>query len=485
MDDRPGPGASLLGNSLREPPNNIRAEMGLVGALLANNNTREKCGGLLPVHFADPEIGAIYGRVIELIDEGKRVDAVTLKGEFNVVVLASLLSSFPSLIIVGEYAAAIKSAWMARAAIAIGTEFVNQAFGGIPGQNIETVVTETAARLMEITEGATIRVTVDFATAADNVVRRAEAAHKGDGGSGRLDTGIPSIDGLWNGLWPGRLYYLVARSQTGKTAAMLQFCRNIARTLGTGEHVHIFSLEMSAEDLQIVNFAAEGRWTADQINAGHIGGANDWLEFEGVRDTIRSLPMVVDDGRFDFSALAARARSVLKKKKTRLIGVDFMDLVRRGQDQARMGLPEFIPSLTYNFKDLAKELNVPILVLRQITKSRDKAESTEPVRSDLLYDGGEAADDIFALYRREIHMTGEEPPGLSFIREDEKKAQKRWDWERAKKEARGQAKFIALKRRFGQLGAVELHFDGPRMMLREAAPGMPQEEIDMFTRGEV
>ena len=113
-------------------------------------------------------------------------------------------------------------------------------------------------------ENSTANRGIDFATAAKRAVQLADVAQQDKPGHGRLDTGIGSVDALWKGLWPGQLYYVMARSRTGKTPFMMQLARNVAETLlAEAEitqkppgHVHIFSLEMTANDLLTVNLAS-------------------------------------------------------------------------------------------------------------------------------------------------------------------------------------------------------------------------------------
>lgn len=467
----------LLGLSQRLPPHNSEAEQSLLGALLANNRAYDRVSAYLkPEHFAHPINGRIFQAIVRRVESGHLADAVTLKAEFEhsgildevggTAYLAQLLASMVGVMNAHEYGRTIHETWLRRQLIDIGETVVNNAFGADPELDGQAQIDVALHGLADLNEETIKGATPDFAASAMRVVERAEAAHQGLTGAGRLDTGVASIDALWQGLWPGRLYYLMARSRTGKTPALMQFARHMARGLladGAGEHIHIFSLEMSAEDLQTVNLVGETRWTGDQLRRGEV---DDWYELERAAKNLGTLPIIIDDQRTDFPGLAARARAVHRRKKVRLIAVDYMDLVRRGDKQRGMGLPEWVPLLGYEFKDLSKELNVPIVVLRQINKSRDKADTTRPTLHDLPYDGGQAADEVAALYRPEIDM-GLDPPGFMMLRTEEERAQSRYQWETKKLEMQGRAEFHALKRRFGPTGFATLRFDGPRMTLRE------------------
>jgi replicative DNA helicase len=464
------------------PPSNLRAEQGLLGALLANNRALDHCAGLLPEHFHDPLNGWIFGECRKRIEAGNLVDGTTLKStlagapqwkaqtEECEPYLARILASLVSIINVAEYAGVIRETFRLRRLIEIGSNVVNRALGSDPNADAQSIAEDVVARIDELASDDSLDGGVSFADAARSVVARSGAAHRGDASAVRLDTGIAPIDGLWRGLWPGQLYYLMARSRTGKTPAMMQIVRHVARTLreaGDGGHVHVFSLEMSADDLLTVNIAGETGWTADQIQSGDIGNDLAWREYDKAAAELGRLPIHIDDrADMDLDRIRSRARTVKRQKKTRLICVDYRELVRRGRDQRMMGLPEWIPFLGYGLKAIAKALNVPVIALAQINKSRDNQDSTRPVLGDLPYDGGQAADGVFALHRPELYM-GDEPPGATLGMTAEKRAMRDEQWRRDREAARGHAEFHALKRRFGPPGWCPLRFDGPRMKFSE------------------
>jgi replicative DNA helicase len=470
----------------RTMPTAVEAEQALLGSLLSNNaRTAERCSFLKPEHFADPINGYIYKRAMERISGGLVADAVTLKVDFEntgvleeyggTKYLAQLLTCNIGWQTTISYAKAIEDTWLRRQLIDVSEEMATAAYGGDIGRDARDIVDEAAEAVMALGEHVVTKGETDFATAAAAAPARAEAAAKGEVGHARLDTGIPAIDRLWGGLWPGELYYLMARSRTGKTPCMMQIARNVAAKLAEEavkagkkaeqvEHVHVFSLEMTADGLITTNLASTSRWTADQIKSGDI---DDWIEFEKASKALAGLPIVIDDqGDMDMPKLAMRARSVKRGRRTRLICVDYRELVRRGRDQARMGLPEWIPFLGYQLKALAKSLNLPIIALAQINKARSGETVVRPILDDLPYDGGQAADGVFALHRPELYL-GDEPAAPAHFT-GEKLANFKSDWEKKRHATRGLMEVGALKRRFGPANTwAKLRFDGPRMLLSE------------------
>jgi replicative DNA helicase len=480
----------LFGLNQRLPPSNIQAEQALLGALLAHNSrTADRVQFLRPEHFADPVNGKIFKRAMQRIEAGQLADAVTMKAEFEntgileeiggTAYLTKLLTAMVGIANAGDYAKAIYDTWLRRQLIDAGERIVEEAFGIDPAADVTRMVDHAAEAVLALGEASADSRGTDLAAAAKGAVRRSAAAYHGTAGEARLDTGLPSMDSLIGGLWPGQLYYLMARSSTGKTPAMLQIVRNVATTLLAEAqaaeqppgHVHIFSLEMTAEDLATVNLASVTRWTSDQIRAGDIG--DNWIELERAGHELGRLPIVIDDqADMDLPTLTMRARATKRQKRTRLICIDYRELIRRGREQARMQLPEWVPYLGYQLKALAKACNVPVIALAQINKSRDGAETQRPTLSDLPYDGGQAADAVFALHRPEMYLASD-PPALPANLSAEKVANHKSEWERKRREVEGVAEFHALKRRFGPKGYRILHFDGPQMLLSEKLDNLP------------
>lgn len=481
-------------------PEAQQAEQALLGAAFANNEVIKRCDWLKPEHFYDPVNGRIWQRAAERVAAGQLADAITLKTDFEntgvldqiggTEYLAKLMGAMVGVRTATDYAKVIYQTWVRRQIIATGEQMVADAYGAEPGADPGGIVAATSETIFALGGHGSVNRGVSLATAAQVAFQQTEAAHRGEQGAARLDTGIGPVDELVNGLWPGKLYYIMARSRTGKTPFMMQMARNVAARLqaeaaATGQppaHVHVFSLEMTAENLAVINLAAVTRWSADQLKAGRIGGAEAWLEYEKKQRELGALPIWIDDEpEMDIAALAMRARAVQQAKRTRLICIDYRELVRRGREQTRMQLPEWIPFLGYQLKALAKSLRVPVIALAQINKAKDKADDTRPTLNDLPYDGGQAADAVFALHRPELYMPEEMPRAAGVKQSDEQRisAMARWDEERAR--VRGLAEFSALKRRFGPTGMRRLRFDGPRMTFADPdapPPGLFDDALD-------
>jgi replicative DNA helicase len=311
----------LFGHEPRLPPSNVEAEQALLGSLLANNpKTIDRCQFLRPEHFADPANAFIFKRAMERIAAGQLADPVTLKTDFEntgvleeyggTKYLVQLISANVGWMATGDYARAIYDTWLRRKLLDVCHDASEAAYGAEPGEPVEDMINRAAEAVMALGEHG-IASSTDLGVAVNGAIRRSEAAYKGTPGFARLDTGIAPVDALWGGLWPGQLYYLMARSRTGKTPFMMQLVRNVAARLkaeGQGEHVHVFSLEMTAEDLATINLASTTRWTSDQIRTGEIDDWHDALSDAAQIFRIGLWTECDDQGVFEWKATTLKMR---------------------------------------------------------------------------------------------------------------------------------------------------------------------------------
>ena len=493
---------ALFGVSLRSLPANLQAEQALLGALLANNRAFERVQDFLaPEHFADPIHGRIFETIARRILAGQMADAVTLKAEYEhtgvleevggTKYLAQLITAMVGILNTGEYGKTILDTWQRRQLIDIGETIVNMAFGAEPLADATEQIATAMSSLLALSERGLAQETVSFSDSVGSALRRSEAAFRGADGHTRLDTGIGPLDEILQGLWPGQLYFLAARSRTGKTPALMQIARNVARTFladaeRTGAQpasVLIFSMEMTADDIANISRAATSRWSVDQIRAGQIGDGNAWNEMNQTAAALQRLPIIIDDRTdLDLDRIGVRARSAVRRHNVRMIGVDYMELIKRTKEQRGIGLPELIPALGYGLKAIAKQTGVPVIALRQINKARDDQASSRPVLGDLPYDGGQAADVVAALFREELTM-GRDRPNTGNLTA-EKAATIIAAFNKRLADAKGVADVGVIKRRFGPAPVWRrMAFNGPRMLLEEIERPENDDNADLWRDG--
>jgi replicative DNA helicase len=466
--------SNLIGLSQRLPPSNAQAEQSLLGAILADNRAFDHVASFLrPEHFADPVHAKIYEAAGRRIRNRQIADAITLKAEFEnagtldeiggVSYLAQLLTAMVGIITAKDYGRAVHDCWLRRQLIELADGLVGDAFcpDERSGSAIAAQAVENLLGLTAMDSGAGFG--VSMSRAAEKAFQSAQAAHRGEAGHRRIDTGIRTFDAVWGGLYPGQLYYLAARSRTGKTPAAAQIARNVARRFAadpTNPHVHFVSLEETDEDLVTTMLVQVTKWTAEEIRSGSLRTAEDWLELERHRQAIGLLPIVIDaPPQMTMTQIDARARVVKRTRNTGLVIIDHRQIIHRDKEQSRMDERAWASYTGGRLKALAKALRVPVIVLNQINKAKDASPGRRPILADLPYCNGADADAVFCLWRRELDME-DEPPDFSHLTE-EKAANAKSLWYAGRNAAKGRAEFGALKRRFGQPMWRKMMFDGP------------------------
>ena len=424
----------LLGLSQRLPPSNDRAEMALLGALLANNKAYERVADFLaPDHFADPVHGRIYQAIARRVEAGQLADAITLKAEFEhsgaldevggTPYFAQLLTAMVGIINAGEYGRAIHDTWLRRQLIDIGEVVVNNAFGADMDIDGRQQIEFAESQLFSLaTKGGTDGGLITFESALTDAIKGAERAFKQAGHVSGLSTGLRDLDKKTGGLHPSDLMILAGRPGMGKSALATKIAFGAARALQraaqeidpdkqpTGS-VAIFSLEMSSEQLATRLLAEEARVSGDRIRRGEIG-QRDFDRFVQVSREIGGLPLHIDDTpALSLSALRTRCRRLKRTKGLSLIVVDYLQLMRPAVGTKPESRVLEISQITQGLKAIAKEMEVPVLALSQLSRAVESREDKRPQLSDLRESGTieQDADMVFFIYRDEYYLQQPRP----------------------------------------------------------------------------
>lgn len=492
--------APLPGLSLRSPPSNERAEMALLGALLANNKAYERVAEFLaPEHFADPVHGRIYQAIVRRVEAGQLADAVMLKAEFEhsglldevggTPYLARLLTSMVGIINAGEYGRAVHDAWLRRQLIDIGEVVVNNAFGADAELDGKQQIELAESELFKL---ATVNGHdggfVTFERALTEAISGAERAFRRAGHVSGLTTGLRDLDKKTGGLHPSDLMILAGRPGMGKTALATKIAFGAARALqeeakaasvrsdqdtvqpgpkgGSTDTVAkgtvaFFSLEMSAEQLATRLLAEEARVSADRIRRGEIGQR----EFDGfvkVSRELQSLPLHIDDTpALSMSAMRTRCRRLKRTKGLSLVVVDYLQLMRPSVGTKPESRVLEISQITQGLKAIAKELAVPVLALSQLSRAVESREDKRPQLSDLRESGTieQDADMVLFVYRDEYYLQQREPKRMN-ADNDEKHQIALEKWQRDMEEVHNKAEVLIEKQRHGPTGTIKLLFEG-------------------------
>jgi replicative DNA helicase len=463
----------------RMPPGNFEAEMGLLGAMLINNRAYEHVSDYLrPEHFADPLHGRIYEACSTLIERGQRADPTTLKHFFDsdetfdevggAEYLAQLAADAVTIINAGDYGKLIHDLYLRRELIDLGTDVVNEAYGADfdhgAGQQIESA----EQKLYDLaTSGDHEGGFISFTESMKAVVETAQAAFKRGGYAG-IPTGFTKLDLQLAGLHKSDLIILAARPSMGKTALATNIAFNIAASeldengnvVARAERsVGFFSLEMSSEQLANRILAEKAQIQSDQIRKGELNN-RDFERLVHATQTLEKAPFFIDDTpALTVSALRTRARRLKRQHGLGLIVVDYLQLLQGSASRRNENRVQEISEITRGLKTLAKELDVPVLALSQLSRAVEQRDDKRPQLSDLRESGTieQDADVVMFLFREEYYLERTEP-GRRDDEDGTKHQERHAAWEANKLEAQGKAEVIIGKQRHGPTGTIPLRF---------------------------
>jgi replicative DNA helicase len=461
----------------RAAPHNIEAEQALLGAILVNNEALYRVSDFLEArHFFEPVHQKIYDISSQLVRAGKVASPVTLKtflpadadigGLTLSQYLARLAAEATTVINAQDYGRTIYDLSVRRSLIVIGEDLVNDAYEApvdfAPAKQIE----EAERKLYEVAESGRYEGGFQaFSQAITTAVDMAAKAYQRDGKLSGIATGLRKLDYKMGGLQPSDLIIVAGRPGMGKTALATNIAYNIAKawqgevrpdghiTTVNGGIVGFFSLEMSAEQLATRILAERTGIPSSTIRRGGITEQ----DFEVIREVtleLQAIKFFVDEtGGISIAQLAARARRLKRQRGLDLLVIDYIQLLsgssKRGQDNRVQEITE----ITTKLKALAKELNIPIIALSQLSRQVESRDDKRPQLSDLRESGSieQDADVVLFVYREEYYLANKEPrPGT----------EEHIKWQAEMERVLGKAEVIIGKQRHGPTGMVELQFDG-------------------------
>ncbi len=466
------------GPSFRQLPHNIEAEKALLGAIFVNNRAFDRISDFLqPDHFALGQHGRIFAAAMTLIERGQIADPITLRNFFEQdqsladiggpAYLAELASSAVTIINTLEYGRIIYDLFLKRQLIQLGEDVVNAAYDGDVEVNAVRQIERAEQSLYDLAStGEYEGGFQDFKTSLKSAIEMAAAAHSRDGGLSGVTTGLVDLDKLLGGLHPSDLIVLAGRPGMGKTALATNIAYNAAyshnRSDGKeGAVVGFFSLEMSAEQLASRIISEQTNISSDRMRKGELS-SDEFNRLSAACQGLNTTPIFIDDTpALSVSQLRTRARRLKRQHNLGLIVVDYLQLMSGGATSRNEGRVQEISEITRGLKTLAKELNVPVLALSQLSRAVEQREDKRPQLSDLRESGTieQDADVVTFIYREEYYLERQKPiPNARDKPERYDQELERWDSRR--EEVRNTAEVIVAKQRHGPTGSVDLMFEG-------------------------
>ena len=458
----------------REQPYNLEAEQALLGAILVNNEALHKVAGFLVAeHFYEPIHGKIFEHAMTVIERAQHATPVTLKTYFErdealsevggANYLVKLAGSAVGIINAEDYGRAIYDCFLRRQLIVIGEDMVNTAYDAKvdapPVGQIE-LAEQSLFQLAE--QGRPEGGFKPFRDTLTKAIEGIESAFRSDARLIGVSTGLVDLDAKLGGLHRSDLVILAGRPSMGKTALatnIAYYAATVRAQVEAGEDdavggaaVAFFSLEMSAEQLASRILSEATGIDSEKLRRGKM--SRD--EFDRVvlaTQELSRLPFFIDDTpALSIAALRTRARRLKRQHGLGLVVIDYLQLVRPvgGRSSPDHRVQE-VSEITQSLKALAKELDVPVLVLSQLSRAPEQRDDKRPLLSDLRESGSieQDADVVMFIYREEYYLARQEP------RLDTAEHEK---WKQDMEGVHNVAEVIIGKQRHGPVGKVELQF---------------------------
>ncbi|MCU0902360.1 MAG: replicative DNA helicase [Tabrizicola sp.] len=456
-------------------PHNIEAEQQLLGAILTNNDVFDRISSVVKAdHFFDPVHQRIFEIASARIQKNALASPVTLKAFLDddaglkelggPAYLVRLAGAAISAYAARDYAQMIYDLAVRRELIQLGRDIAAQAAKVEVASEPKDQIIEAEQRLYKLGEqGVAERGFQSFLKAVTDAVNVANAAYQRDGGLAGISTGLIDMDKKLGGLHPSDLLILAGRPSMGKTSLATNIAFNIAKAHRRGRLpdgadgaveggvVGFFSLEMSAEQLAARILSEASEVPSEQIRRGDMTEA-EFRRFVEAAKALEACPLYIDDTpALPISQVAARARRLKRTHGLDVLIIDYLQLLKGSSKDNRV---QEVSEITQGLKAIAKELNIPVIALSQLSRAVESRDDKRPQLSDLRESGSieQDADVVMFVFREEYYREREKPGD----HELEKMAQ----WQALMESVHGKAEVIIGKQRHGPIGTIELSFEG-------------------------
>ncbi|WP_198285750.1 MULTISPECIES: replicative DNA helicase [Thermobacillus] len=424
----------------RVPPQNIEAEQAVLGSILLEADALVTAmERLRPEDFYQPVHRMIYETMIELGEAGQPIDLVTLTAALQdkqrleeaggVDYLSRLLSVVPTAANVDYYARIVEEKSLLRRLIRTATEIVQEGYAG--ADDVGLLLNDAEQRILEISNRRTGSGFISIRDVLMDVFEQIEFLYNHRGGVTGIPSGFPDLDRMTSGFQRSDLIIVAARPSVGKTA----FALNIAQNVGVRarETVAIFSLEMSASQLVQRMVCAESNVDAGRLRTGRLEG-DDWEKLTMAIGALSEAEIYIDDTPgVTVADIRAKLRRLKKERGLGLVVIDYLQLIQ-GRGKPGENRQQEVSEISRTLKQIARELEVPVIALSQLSRGVEQRQDKRPMLSDLRESGSieQDADIVAFLYRDDY-----------YDRETERK---------------NIIEIIIAKQRNGPVGTVELVF---------------------------
>ncbi len=468
-------------------PHSVQAEQALLGAILVNNRVYDELHGLLkPEHFYVPMHAAVFEAAATVIDgRGGEANPITVAERLKGTSFDAEQKVFPHLTMIFENASlaadakslseVILTAYRQRQLMGLAESVHLNARGSSRPEDVEAVLESAGSEIFRLSEaGAKQGGAQDMRSSLIEVIELAAEAKASGGGLTGVTTGFLDLDRLLSGFQRGDLIILGARPSMGKTSLLLNMAyaaaERHARKEPNSAPVAVFSLEMARRDLTQRMLAAEVGISAQRLANGQLS-ETEMQKLVGAATRLQVLPLFIDDTpALTVAGLRARARQLKRAHNIGLIVVDYLQLMTapiRG-DYSRV---QEISLISQGLKQVARELDVPVIAASQLSRQVDGRDNKRPLLSDLRDSGSieQDADVVLLLYRAEYYLSRALGAGDAVATDADRK--RLADAQKLLEEARGITEVLVSKNRKGPTDTVKLLFEGETTTFRNMDMG--------------
>jgi len=483
-------------------PHNIEAEAAFLGAILIDNRVLEEVQiKLRPEHFFEPLHGRIFDQILKLVDRNIIVTPITLKPFFEADeamkelggagYLVKLTADGAGLIGARDFAQQIYDLALLRELVSVGRTLVDEALDTSESVDPKSQIENAESALYKVAEGEGDSGSVQsFLTASTEAIKNVEKALQSGGSLSGVTTGLNSVNAKIGGLHNSDLLILAGRPGMGKTSLATNFAFNAASRYNrdiedgiepeksVGAKVAFFSLEMSADQLATRILAEQSGISSEALRMGKIS-REDFRELSRASRELQELPLFIDDTPgLTVAALRTRARRLQRRHDIGLIIIDYLQLLQ-GSGRASDNRVNEISEISRGLKTLAKELNVPVLALSQLSRAVEQREDKRPQLSDLRESGSieQDADIVLFVYREDYYVASTQPKEP--VDDDPPKVHEAYEqWRLDMERVYGLSELIVAKQRHGSTGKVRMKFEAKITRFSDLADDSYQDDYD-------
>ncbi|SFK10720.1 primary replicative DNA helicase [Halobacillus dabanensis] len=395
----------------RTPPHNIEAEQAVLGAIFLEPEAMSTAAEyLLPEDFYRASHQRIFEVMLTLSDRGEPIDLVTVTSALSnnkvleevggVSYLTDIANSVPTAANISYYTSIVSEKSTLRGLIRTATNIVTSGYA--EEEDLEDVLNAAEKDILEVSQRKNSSAFKSIKDVLIDVYDNIEQLHHNDGSTTGIPTGYRDLDHITSGFQRNDLIIIAARPSMGKTAFALNIAQNVA--VHTEENVAIFSLEMGADQLVSRMLCAEGNIDAQRLRTGHLE-TEDWNKLTMAMGSLSNAGIYIDDTPgIRVSEIRSKCRRLKQEHGLGMILIDYLQLIQ-GNANSKENRQQEVSEISRSLKGLARELNVPLIALSQLSRGVESRQDKRPMMSDLRESGSieQDADIVGFLYRDDYY----------------------------------------------------------------------------------